>query len=59
MRHVGPCSGPELGSALHPIPEARGGGFLLAGAIQDVWENNDDLWLLETDSRGRAVWDRS
>ncbi|MDH7503804.1 MAG: PKD domain-containing protein [Verrucomicrobiota bacterium] len=47
------------GNKIYAITEARDGGFLLAGAIYDARENNDDLCLLKTDSRGRAVWDKS
>ncbi|NLH75176.1 MAG: PKD domain-containing protein [Verrucomicrobia bacterium] len=47
------------GEALHAITEAPDGGFLLAGSIHKTWGNNDDLWLLKTDSRGRPVWNKS
>ncbi len=39
--------------------EARDGGFIIAGAKDSSYVDQNHLWLFKTDRRGHVVWEKS
>ena len=42
------------------VHQTSDGGFLITGtrALSEEWPNNEDIWLIKTDSEGNKVWEK-
>ena len=42
------------------IQQTRDGGFIIAGNTCDSWQDQDhDIWIIKTDSKGAITWERT